>query len=185
MALSSDTQDLIKSAIGRIECAVELINAVNAGSSGVATVTAGNSGIGVNTSGSTVTISNNGVLSVAAGSGISVSTVSGVATVSESGIAEHNAGNSGTSIALNFTSYPAQKLSLTGNCTATISGLSSGQAYVLRVVQGSGSYTLTLSGVKWPGGTAPVISTASGAIDIINLYSDGTNIYGTFAQAFA
>lgn len=39
--------------------------------------------------------------------------------------------------------------------------------------------------VKWPGGTAPVISTGSGEIDIISLMWDGTNYYGTYGQNFS
>jgi len=43
------------------------------------------------------------------------------------------------------------------------------------------------AGVKWPGGTAPVITTANNAIDEINLRTidAGTEYRGSFSQAFA
>jgi len=51
---------------------------------------------------------------------------------------------------------------------------------------GVGSRTLTYNGIfKWPGGTAPTLSTAAGAIDKIEAVYDGTNLLTTFALAFA
>jgi len=54
--------------------------------------------------------------------------------------------------------------------------------YILRVIQGgTGSYTLTWNGnYKWTAQTAPVLSTAVGAVDIITLFSDGTKMYGSY-----
>lgn len=54
--------------------------------------------------------------------------------------------------------------------------------YILRVIQGgSGSYTLTWNGnYKWTAQTAPVLSTAVGAVDIITFFSDGTKMYGSY-----
>ena len=54
--------------------------------------------------------------------------------------------------------------------------------YILRVIQGgSGSYTLTWNGnFKWTAQTAPVLSTAVGAVDIITLFSDGSKMYGSY-----
>ena len=46
------------------------------------------------------------------------------------------------------------------------------------IITHSGSGTLTFSGVKWPGGVAPTFNTASGKIDIVSFYWDGTNYYG-------
>jgi hypothetical protein len=40
--------------------------------------------------------------------------------------------------------------------------------------------------VKWPSGTAPTLTTtASTGRDILTFVADGTNWYGTYAQAFA
>jgi hypothetical protein len=69
----------------------------------------------------------------------------------------------------------------------TPSNLVSGFTYVLVVQQSStGSNALTYSGVyKWPGGVAPVLSTANNAIDILTFASDGTNMYGVAQLGFA
>ena len=54
--------------------------------------------------------------------------------------------------------------------------------YILRVVQGgTGSYTLTWNGnYKWTAQTAPVLSTAVGAVDIFTFFSDGSKMYGSY-----
>jgi len=54
--------------------------------------------------------------------------------------------------------------------------------YILRVIQGgSGSYNITWNGnYKWTAQTAPVLSTAVGAVDIITFFSDGSKMYGSY-----
>jgi len=54
--------------------------------------------------------------------------------------------------------------------------------YILRVIQGgTGSYTLTWNGnFKWTAQTAPVLSTAVGAVDVFTFFSDGSKMYGSF-----
>jgi hypothetical protein len=54
--------------------------------------------------------------------------------------------------------------------------------YILRVIQGgTGSYTLTWNGnFKWTAQTAPVLSTAVGAVDIFTFFSDGSKMYGSY-----
>jgi hypothetical protein len=44
---------------------------------------------------------------------------------------------------------------------------------------------VTFSGFKWPGGTAPTLSTAVGAVDIVSGISDGTNIYADTTKDFS
>ena len=100
--------------------------------------------------------------------------------------AQYNVGNSGSASTINWTNGPAQLITLTGNVTLTFSNPESGAAYVIKIATGSGSYTVTWpNAVKWPGGTAPTITISASATDLINLYYDGTNYLGTFAQAFA
>ena len=49
-----------------------------------------------------------------------------------------------------------------------------------------GSNTVTWPAtVKWPGGTAPTLSTAVDAIDLMRFYFDGTNYYATFDLNFS
>jgi len=56
--------------------------------------------------------------------------------------------------------------------------LVNGGFYALAIIQNSGSNTLTWNSVfKWPGGTAPTLSTGSGAKDYFTFRSDGTNLY--------
>lgn len=63
----------------------------------------------------------------------------------------------------------------------------SGFTYILVVQQSStGTNALTYNSVyKWPGGVAPVLSTANNALDILTFVTDGTNMYGVAQKAFA
>jgi hypothetical protein len=93
-----------------------------------------------------------------------------------------------SSIAWNLAAAPTASLTLTGNHTlANPSNMTAGGTYILIVTQdGSGSHTLAYSSdYKWPLGTAPVLSTAPGAVDILTFVSDGTHMYGVFQPAFA
>lgn len=93
---------------------------------------------------------------------------------------ENNAGNSSTAITLDLSTCSAQKVTMTGNATFTLSNPVTGGVYVLKLVQdATGSRTYTWPGtVKWSGGTGPTGSGAS-KTDLINLYWDGTNYYGS------
>ncbi|MDB5322215.1 MAG: hypothetical protein JWN40_3846 [Phycisphaerales bacterium] len=60
--------------------------------------------------------------------------------------------------------------------------------FILRLIQdGTGSRTVTWpASVKWPAGSAPTLSTAIGAVDIVSLYSpNGTTFYAVWNGAFA
>jgi hypothetical protein len=96
-------------------------------------------------------------------------------------------GNSGTSKTIDLTSGTVQTVTLTGNCTFTMPTATAGKSFILIVVQDStGSRTATFTSVKWPSGSAPSITTtATTGRDILTFVSDGTNWYGTAAQAFA
>lgn len=80
-------------------------------------------------------------------------------------------------------------VTLGGNRTmAAPTNIKAGGSYALFVTQdATGSRTLTWNSVfKWPGGVAPTLSTAPGAIDIITFLSkSGTNLYGVAQLAFA
>lgn len=93
---------------------------------------------------------------------------------------ENNAGNSGATLTIDFSTASSQLVTMTASCTFTFSNTLAGGTYLLRLVQGgTGSYTVTWpAAVKWPGGTAPTLSTTVGATDIITLYFDGTSYYG-------
>ena len=100
---------------------------------------------------------------------------------------EYDAGNSGTTKTLDFSANGyAQKLTLTGNVTLTFTAPpAAGSPIVLRLLTGAGSFTVTWPAtVKWASGTAPTITTTASRMDLINLYYDGTNYYGSYAQNF-
>lgn len=103
------------------------------------------------------------------------------------GTPEYDNGNSSTALTINLLKSNAHKVTLTGNCTFTLSNPQAGHTYVLRLVQdGTGSRTVTWpAAVKWEGGTAPTLSTAASAIDLVTLYYDGTNYYGVSALDFS
>lgn len=71
-----------------------------------------------------------------------------------------------------------------GNVNITFTNGRTGASYVLKIIQHASSAKTVgwNAGVLWPGGTAPVISTGASAVDIISLWYDGTNWYGTFVQ---
>lgn len=58
-----------------------------------------------------------------------------------------------------------------------------GATYTITIIQGTGgSKTIAVwpTGITWPGGTAPTLSTAAGAVDMVSFYFDGTNLRGAF-----
>lgn len=94
----------------------------------------------------------------------------------------------GASIAWNVGAGVAATVTLGGNRTlANPSGLQAGSSYVLIVKQdATGGRTLAFgSAYKWPGGSAPTLSTAPNAVDVLTFISDGTVLYGVAAKAFA
>jgi len=71
-------------------------------------------------------------------------------------------------------------------CTFTMPTATAGKSFILILTQAAtGMTTAVFTGVKYPGGTAPTITATASAKDIISFVSDGTNWYGTAAQAFA
>jgi hypothetical protein len=96
-------------------------------------------------------------------------------------------GNSSTAQTLSLTNGTVQTVTMTGNCTFTMPTATAGKSFILIAVQdGTGSRTATFTSVKWPNGVAPTLTTtATTGRDIFAFVSDGTNWYGSVAQAFA
>ncbi len=70
----------------------------------------------------------------------------------------------------------------------TPTNIRGGATYVLKVIQGGGTYAITWPGAvfKWAGSITPTLSAASAAIDLYSFYSpDGTVLYGSSLKAFA
>jgi hypothetical protein len=93
-------------------------------------------------------------------------------------------GNSGTSTTLALTTGSVQTVTLSGNCTFTMPTATAGASITLILTQG-GSNTASFTSVKWPGGTAPTITTGANKIDVLTFVSDGTNWYGVAVQNLA
>ena len=73
------------------------------------------------------------------------------------------------------------------NDTFTFTAPTNPGNFVLKMIQdGTGSRTATWPAtVKWPGGTAPTLTTTASAVDIISFYWDGTNYYGVGSLDFS
>lgn len=95
--------------------------------------------------------------------------------------------NTGTTQTISLTSGTVLRYTMTGNCTFTMPTATAGKSFITILTQdGTGSRTAVFTSVKWPGGTAPTLTTtATTGRDIIAFVSDGTNWYGTAVQAFA
>lgn len=95
-----------------------------------------------------------------------------------------DAGNSGASITLNMANGNVQKLTLTNNCTISLTSPAGGayRSLMLYVFQdGTGSRTITWPGsVKWGTAGAPVLSTAATKMDkiLLDTVDGGTTWYG-------
>lgn len=96
-------------------------------------------------------------------------------------------GNSSTADTIDWGASNKQKSTLTDNCTFTFTAPSNPCTVQLILIQdGTGSRTVTWpASVKWPGGTAPTLSTAASSVDVVSLFYDGTNYYGTSSLAFS
>ena len=87
--------------------------------------------------------------------------------------------NSSTAITIALSNGTVQIITLTGNATITMPTAVSGKSFIMFLKQdGTGSRTVTWSTVKWPGGTAPTITSTASKQDIYSFFSDGTNWYG-------
>ena len=101
-----------------------------------------------------------------------------------------NALTSSTTITVDANLAPTHKVTLTGNTAFVITNLPTGGNLTLIIVQdATGSRTAAFgtdgsTAVKFAGGTS-TLSTAASSIDIVNIYNDGTNYYGSLAKAFA
>lgn len=94
----------------------------------------------------------------------------------------------GASIAWNLDDAQTASVTLGGNRTlANPTNMAARGTYLLIVKQdATGGRTLAYgSAFKWPGGLAPVLSTAANAVDILSFVSDGTSMFGVAQYAFA
>ena len=87
--------------------------------------------------------------------------------------------NSSTAITLALTNGTVQIITLTGNATITMPTAVSGKSFIMFLKQdATGSRTVTWATVKWPGGTAPTITSTASKQDIYSFFSDGSSWFG-------
>lgn len=110
-----------------------------------------------------------------------------VKPISDVGVAEFDNGNSGAAKNIDWSNGVTQKVTLTANCTFTMSNPQASFTYVFKVIQDAvGSRTATWpANVKWPSGVAPIITTTATRYDLITLYYDGTNYLGAYTQNYS
>jgi hypothetical protein len=92
------------------------------------------------------------------------------------------------SISWDMATGPVAQVTLGGNRTLnTPTNIDNGRVYSLLVIQdGTGSRTITWpSEVKWPGGTAPTLSTGANDVDLVSFVARSGNLYGTYALDFS
>jgi hypothetical protein len=97
---------------------------------------------------------------------------------------EYDSGNSGTSKEINWFNGQNQKSTLTGNVTYTFANPYAGMTAKLKIVQGSGPYTIIWPTIKWQDGVAPTLTATNGGIDIVTLYYDGSSYHGSCGNNF-
>jgi hypothetical protein len=99
--------------------------------------------------------------------------------------AEYNEGNSGTSIAFSFDTYQNVRVTMTGNCTATLDDPPVVGKYQIKVLTGAGGFTLSFSTtIYWADDDTYVATTTASRADYINLYWDGSAWWGQFRKNF-
>lgn len=100
---------------------------------------------------------------------------------------EYDAGTSGTTKTIDWDNGSTQKVEMTGNCTFTLSNPVVGATYVLKLTQdGTGTRTGTFpASVLTAGGAGITLSTASGDVDVLTLFWDGTNYFANIGLAYS
>ena len=93
------------------------------------------------------------------------------------------AGVLGTTQTIDWNNGNVQILSLgsaSGNVTLTLINPVAGATYAIKVIQHptAAKSLVWPAAAKWPGGTAPTISTGASAVDLITLYYDGSVYLG-------
>lgn len=87
-----------------------------------------------------------------------------------------------TTVTFNLATSNVHTVTLGGNRTLALSNASVGQKFIIRLVQdGTGSRTVTwFSTIKWPGGTAPTLSTTAGSVDVFAFVCTSSGNYDGF-----
>lgn len=92
---------------------------------------------------------------------------------------EYDNGTLGATATIDWNNGQKQTALLGASSTLTFTAPQGAGSFILRLVQdATGSRTVTWpANVKWPGKTAPTLTTTANAEDIISLYYNGTDYY--------
>jgi hypothetical protein len=94
-------------------------------------------------------------------------------TIREAGL--YDAGNSSTAITVDWNNGPTQKVTISANTTISFSNGRSGMSYSLLMVEnGTGGYSITLSGVDYGDAGTPTYSTTANKKNLAGLFYDGS-----------
>lgn len=93
--------------------------------------------------------------------------------------------NTSTSYAMNIDNGPAQILTITGAVAITLTTPTHPGKTILKLLEDGSGHVYSISGCKWPGGTAITYSTAANAYDIVSVWYDGTNFNCMGGAAFS
>ena len=160
------------------------ISTVN--NTGVLSISAGN-GISVNTSTGAVTVTNSGILNITGTTGITASTINGNTTLTND-LTEivYNGGSVSGVLTPNRNYGSIQKYTLTGNITLNApTNMASGQNLTLILTQdGVGGRLLTANSAYKFASSFNTLSAGAGAIDMLNIFYDGSTYYVTLTVGY-
>ena len=96
-------------------------------------------------------------------------------------IGAYTSDTDGATVTFNMSTSNVHTVTLGGNRTLAVSNVSTGQAFVVILLQdGTGSRTVTWWGsILWPDATAPTLTTTASRRDIYGFIYDGTNYIAT------
>lgn len=100
--------------------------------------------------------------------------------------AEYDNGNSGASKTIDWRNGNKQRVTLTGDCSLAFVNPQGATTVTLKLIQdGTGSRSPNWPGVvRWPGSSIPELTSDPNAVDIVCLYHDGANYYGSSGLDF-
>lgn len=119
---------------------------------------------------------------VTAGTDILASEHNALRTDVKNGIKDITSNSDGATVTFNLDTSNVHTVTLGGNRTLALSNPTVGQTFVIRLVQdGTGSRTVTwFSTIKWPGGSAPTLSTSANLVDSFAFICTGSNAYDAY-----
>lgn len=136
----------------------------------------------------TVSIASGSNLTVTAGTGINVITANNVATITNTFTETvYSVGNVSGNVTPDRNNGTIQKLTLTGNITLNPpANMSAGQSLTLIFTQDTtGNHLLNANVAYLFAAGFQTLSTASGGIDMMNIFSDGSTYYATLTTDYS